>query len=86
MTIAEFIRDIRKSNQRPVDGGSSFEETILSITDIWSNEACAGYLLRAAKLSGLGEEETKKLFHSLHESFDELSVDEAKEYYCCHKI
>lgn len=47
----------------------------------WSNNACLGYVILAAKRMGLDEKQTQRLVDSVHAQFDEISVDEAADVY-----
>ncbi len=73
---------IEAVNLTPVEpGGMSFVEAAQAATDIWSNDACVGYCVRATQLAGLDQDTVQKLLEACVGVFDELSVDEAAEIY-----
>lgn len=47
----------------------------------WSNNACLGYAILAAKQLGYTDDQIQKLVRAIHNQFDWKSVDEAKEIY-----
>ena len=51
-------------------------------TEIWSNDACMGYFLRAAQIAELDQDTTRKVMGAYRAAFDEISVDEAADVYC----
>ena len=51
-------------------------------TEIWSNDACVGYFLRAAPIVGLDQADTSKVVEAFNAAFDGTSVDEAADMYC----
>jgi hypothetical protein len=48
----------------------------------WSNNACLGYAILAAKRMKLDEKETQRFINSVKAQFDEISVEEAADVYC----
>ena len=72
MTVKEY--------QKQCEPG--FFEFLKSSLEIWSNDACMGYLIDAAQRAGLSREDTQALVDSIKGSFDELTVDEATALYC----
>jgi hypothetical protein len=48
----------------------------------WSNNACLGYVILAAKRMKLNEKETKLFVQSVKAQFDSVSVDKAADVYC----
>lgn len=47
----------------------------------WSNQACFGYAILAAKKAGMTPEQIQKMCRKMHLVHDEVSVDEAAKYY-----
>ncbi|WKY47504.1 hypothetical protein Q5O24_14305 [Eubacteriaceae bacterium ES3] len=56
--------------------------------DDWSKEACMGYFLKACQKAGLDILTVQNLALVLFHLFDEMSVDEAKQFYFsdCHAV
>jgi hypothetical protein len=56
--------------------------------DDWSKEACMGYFLKACQKSGLDIPTVQNLALILYRLFDEMSIDEAKQFYFedCHAV
>lgn len=52
--------------------------------DLWSNAACAGYLILAAEAAGLEKAQTVELLSALHDVFDTFSLEDAKKVYSRH--
>jgi hypothetical protein len=48
----------------------------------WSNNACLGYAILAAKRMKLTEKETQKFIESVRAQFDSVSVEDAAKIYC----
>lgn len=83
MTIKTYLEGFQKSN--PVPGnpdGPSFMETIMDTAEVWSNGACRGYFIQAAKIAGLDDESIRKILSAFGEAFEDLTVDEADKLYC----
>lgn len=47
----------------------------------WSNNACMGYAILAAKALGYSEEQIKQLVAAIYFEFDFKTVEEAKDVY-----
>lgn len=54
---------------------------VLLCSDIWSNSACCGYVLFAAKSLGYSKEQISELISSINDAFGNHSVEEAKRKY-----
>ena len=48
----------------------------------WSNNACLGYAIRAAKALKMTEKQIKDLVNEMKYCFDMRTIEEAKEEYC----
>lgn len=48
----------------------------------WSNNACLGYVILAAKRLKLNEKETQEFVNSVKAQFDCHSLEYAKDVYC----
>ena len=47
----------------------------------WRNDACMGYSLKAMRDAGIDEELIKKAMRCLDRSFDDVSVEEAAQFW-----
>lgn len=52
------------------------------LSEEWSNNACLGYVILAAKRMRLTEKGTELLIQSVKAQFDSKSVEEAAQVYC----
>lgn len=80
MTITEFKKSCDKGGTDK-NTGKSFFEFIANATDIWSNNACLGYVLHGLKGLELPEKEVEQIVSAVKAGFDELTVDEADKLY-----
>ena len=55
---------------------------MMEITEIWSNDSCIGYFLRAAQIAGVDRDTSRKILDAYSVAFEEISVDEAAKIYC----
>ena len=82
MKINEFIKDVRKLDKKfSSSSGRLLSDTLIDDMDIWSNQACKGYLLKAVKYVGLAPDLVIELRNALDFAFSEMSVEDAEEYY-----
>ena len=66
MTIKDYMRKVESAKMTPKDSaGASFTDAIMENTEIWSNDACVGYFLRAAQIVGLDQGIPHLLFRRL---------------------
>lgn len=72
MTVKDYI----EKNKVLPDG---LQETLLEQTNIWTNEACRGYVIKALERMEKPKEEITKVISSLNAVFDELSIEEAEQ-------
>lgn len=84
MKIPEFIEDVKKLDEKfsKNSNGVALSEAMIADMNIWSNEACLGYLMMATKALELDEELVSSLRREMRAVFSEVTVDEAQEYYC----
>lgn len=47
----------------------------------WSNQACFGYMILAAKKAGLNDEQLQQIVRKMHTVHDEVTVEEAAKFY-----
>ncbi|MEM1486407.1 RuvA C-terminal domain-containing protein (plasmid) [Oscillospiraceae bacterium PP1C4] len=81
MTITNFKKSCDEGSNGK-NTGKSFFEFIADATDIWSNNACLGYVIHGLQNLGLGEKEIEKIVKEIETGFDDLTVDEADQLYC----
>lgn len=85
MTVKEYhdrcIQNAVESEKSEKEGTAIFE-FLMNATEVWSNNACLGYVIDALERSGYESAEIQKIVSVLKESFDFLSLDEAAEHYC----
>lgn len=83
MTIKEYLRGVEAAKIVPTaSGGMSFTDAMKEATEIWNNDACMGYFLRAAQIAELDQDTTRKVLEAYRAAFEEISVDEAADIYC----
>lgn len=83
MTIKEYLQGVEAAKMVPVaPGGMSFTDAIKETMEIWSNDACMGYFLRAAQIAELDQDTIRKVLEAYRAAFEEISVDEAADVYC----
>lgn len=86
MKIPEFIEDVKKLDEKfsRNANGVALSEAMIADMNIWSNDACLGYLMMATKALELDQEIVSSLLSEMREVFSEVTVDEAEEYYSTH--
>ncbi len=62
-------------------GDDKFYEFMETALEIWSNDACIGYMIVAAQDAGLNQEQIRSLVSEVKGALDALSLDEAAERY-----
>lgn len=50
-------------------------------TEIWSNDACLGYVIKALQQLNYSDTDIEKIVNGIKDGFDWLSVDKAAEVY-----
>lgn len=82
MTIKDYLDDLQKLDDKfKWSDGKKYSEGIAECTSIWSNDACRGYLIVAAKQLKLSKIEIGKLLRYLNYAFDCYTQDEAEQVY-----
>ena len=51
------------------------------LEDRWCNQACLGYCILAAEAVEIDSATVQKILSELHQIFDMVSVNDAKDYY-----
>ena len=82
MTVKEYLEGIQSVNlTSATPGGPSFLEAMQDTAEIWSNNACIGYFLWAARAVGLSSQQIKDMLGASEDAFETISVDEAAKIY-----
>ena len=81
MTVKQYIDSMSKAKRTELAGQPSLMETMLEQTDIWSNNACRGYLVSACIGMGMERKQIDQLMDSLTAAFDNLSIEDAEAQY-----
>lgn len=77
MTIKDYLQKVKSANLNE----TGFTDTMMEATEIWSNDACEGYFLRAAQLVGLNQDTIKNVLSAFNTAFEEVSIDDAADIY-----
>ncbi len=82
MTIEEYEKQLEECDKRfkPQADGTTYSEVMKTQMSIWSNSACKGYVMSAAR-DLLDDETLRTLLGRLEGEFDMKSVEEAENYY-----
>ncbi len=72
MTLKEFLQ---KTKALPSEEAREF---VLETADIWSNEACLGYVVEAMKIMEMSDSEIEALTDCISSVFEDKSVAEAE--------
>lgn len=82
MTIKDYMSKQREQDERLKSAdGVLYSEMMADTMDVWSNNACKGYLIEAAQSEGLTPEAIKNLLNALEWAFDTRTVDEVESIY-----
>lgn len=72
MTVKDYIE---KNKALP----DELQAVLLEQTNIWTNEACRGYVIKVLERMEKSKEEIEKVISNLNASFDEISIEEAEQ-------
>lgn len=75
MTIKEFIEEWEKNPNKEL------AKAVIEGKDVWSNDACRGYIIKAMKELDYKEDEIREIVKHLYSVFDFITVTEAEEIY-----
>lgn len=54
MTIKDYLKKLKSAQGGLAESeGANFTDSMMEITEIWSNDSCIGYFLRAAQMQEL---------------------------------
>ncbi len=83
MTIKDYLKKLKAAQGVMAESDeASFTESMMEIQEIWSNDSCIGYFLRAAQIAGVDRDTIKEVLAAYSMAFEEISVDEAAKIYC----
>lgn len=74
MTVKEFMAKISTQSE-------ACRQVEMENVEIWSDEACKGYVAAALGAMGLPEKKVDKALEVLDYTFENLTLKEAEEYY-----
>ena len=82
MTVKEYLEGIQSTNPTPAaPDDPGFLETMQDTVEIWSNSACYGYFLWAARAVRLSGQQIKDILAAYEDAFETISVDDAAKIY-----
>lgn len=82
MRINTYLQKLKEVNAPSEEADEmNIVDAIKNVTDIWSNDACQGYFIKAAQSAGLNQSAIQKVLQEFHRVFKEISVDRAAEIY-----
>ena len=83
MTINAYLEKARSvdAQMTPVGHAKKWSESLAENTEVWSNDAVKGYVLKAMRDAKLRTSTIDKVLICLHYAFDAMTVEEAKSYY-----
>lgn len=83
MTVKEYLSAIDRTKLTLSESsGKMFADAMAESAELWSNEACKGYFLQAARVAGIDQSVIQKILRAYKEVFETLTVDEAAAIYC----
>lgn len=83
MTIKDYLEKLKSAQGGLAESeGANFTDSMMEITEIWSNDSCIGYFLRAAQIAGVDRDTIREVLDAYSVAFEEISVDEAAKIYC----
>ena len=82
MTIEDYEKVLVECDKKykPQSDGTTYSEMMKTQVSIWSNSACKGYVMLAAR-DLLDDETLRTLLERLEGEFDLKTVEEAEKYY-----
>lgn len=82
MTVKKYLEGLQVANLSLANpGGPRFLDTMQETAEIWSNNACLGYFLWAARAVGISGQQIEAMLEAYEEAFETVSVDEAAKIY-----
>ena len=83
MTIKAYMDTARETAacMTPQGHSKNYADLMAETTEIWSNYACMGYCVEAARRMGLAPDTINKFVNYLHRAFDDFTVTEAEQIF-----
>ena len=83
MKYEKYVERLQRFDKvyEPDENGLKYSEIMAKNVDIWDNDACRGYVIKAAEVSGFTPEQIRDLMEGLRWAFNEYSVDNAERAY-----
>lgn len=83
MTSEDYLKKLKSAQGVLAESeGANFTDSMMEIAEIWSNDSCIGYFLRAAQIAGVDRDTIRDILDAYSVAFEEISVDEAAKIYC----
>lgn len=83
MTVKEYLSGIEQAKLTLTEpDGKTFADAMAESAELWSNEACKGYFLQAARIAGIDQSVIREVLRAYNEVFETITLDEAAEIYC----
>lgn len=83
MKLKDYKEDLKKLDERfkPKEGCRKLSEQMLEDVEIWSNDACRGYIIKAAELLEMDPATIQGVVYKLSRVFDDYTITEAEQIY-----
>lgn len=83
MTVKEYLSGIEQAKLTLTEpDGKTFADAMAESAELWSNEACKGYFLQAARIAGIDQSVIREILRAYNEVFETITVNEAAAIYC----
>ena len=84
MTIKVYMEKAHAADKglTPVGHTKPWAEAMEESTDIWSNEACMGYAVKAMEYLNMERDAISEVLTRMGWAFSDMTVDEAAQHYC----
>lgn len=83
MTVKEYLSGIEQAKLTLTEpDGKTFADAMAESAELWSNEACKGYFLQAARIAGIDQSVIREVLRAYNEVFETITLDEAAAIYC----
>ena len=80
MTVKAYRESLEALPHTSKDG-RTLADILADSADIWSNDACKGYCIKAMQAAGVEEETICKVLNEFRDVFEFVNVDEAERAY-----
>ena len=79
MTVEKFLESLENVKQMKSPDGSTLDELMVKIVNIWSESACYGYLILTLQEENYSREEIRQAINTMKRIFEITSVEEAEK-------